>query len=102
MLLLEEEGLTQKELGTRTEVPGYATTRALDSLEQQGLIQRRPHPTSRRANLIYLTEKGQELRNKLPLMIKEVNDDFLAVCDQGERKILQGALAKILEKTPLN
>ena len=39
MLLLEEEGFTQKEMGTRTEVPGYATTRTLDALEKQGLIQ---------------------------------------------------------------
>ncbi len=102
MLLLEEEGLTQKELGTRTEVPGYSTTRVLDSLEKQGLIQRRPHPTSRRANLIYLTEKGQELRGQLPMMIQGVNDDFLAACNQDERKMLQGALAKILEQNPLD
>ncbi len=97
MLLLEEEGLTQKELGTRTGVQGYTTTRALDSLEQQGLIERRPHPTSRRANLIYLTKNGQEQRGKLPKLIKGVNEDFLAVCSRDERKILQDALTKILD-----
>ncbi|MCK9997287.1 MAG: MarR family transcriptional regulator [Candidatus Krumholzibacteria bacterium] len=97
MLLLEEEGLTQKELGTRTGVQDYATTRVLDSLEQQGLIERRPHPTSRRANLIFLTKKGQEQRGKLPKLIKGVNEDFLAVCNRDERKILQDALTKILD-----
>ncbi len=96
MLLLEEEGLTQKELGDRTGVPGYATTRSLDSLEEQGLIERRPHPTSRRANLIYLTAKGHEQRGKLPRLINGVNEDFLGACNRDERKMLQGALAKIL------
>lgn len=97
MMLLEEEGQTQIELGKRADVPGYATTRGLDKLEQQGLIERRAHPTSRRANLIYLTEKGQELREILPPIIQEINDDFLGVCDAEERKVLQGALVKILE-----
>jgi len=36
------------------------------------------------------------------LLINGVNEEFLAVCNPEERKILKGALTKILDNHPLN
>ncbi|MBD0712340.1 MULTISPECIES: MarR family winged helix-turn-helix transcriptional regulator [unclassified Streptomyces] len=37
----------------------------IDKLEKQGLIERRPHPTDRRAKQLHLTPEGTERRAKL-------------------------------------
>lgn len=98
MLLLEGEGLTQRELGARVGVPGYSTTRALDELEELGVLERRPHPTSRRAHHIHLTAKGRRYRDDLPRLIEGLNEEFLAPCSKRERVQLQSSLKKILEQ----
>ena len=36
----------------------------VDDLESQGLVQRRPHPTDRRAKLVEATRKGKELARR--------------------------------------
>jgi DNA-binding MarR family transcriptional regulator len=40
------------------------TTVIVDELEAQGLVQRRPHPTDRRAKLVEVTPKGKELARR--------------------------------------
>lgn len=40
-----------------------ATGRMLDVLEKRGLIERHPHPTDRRLNLIFLTKEGKRIES---------------------------------------
>ncbi|GAA2370691.1 MarR family winged helix-turn-helix transcriptional regulator [Nonomuraea africana] len=56
------EPITARELATRMSCEASNATFVLDRLEQQDLIQRRPHPTDRRAKQIVLTQAGQRLR----------------------------------------
>jgi DNA-binding MarR family transcriptional regulator len=46
-----------------------AVTQLLDKLEQQGLVMRKPHPTSRRSLHIQVTERGYGL-------IQEITKDY--------------------------
>ncbi len=62
LILWQEDGLTQTELATRCSIEHYTTTRILNTLETQGLITRKPQPTSRRAYLIYLIDLGASLK----------------------------------------
>jgi DNA-binding MarR family transcriptional regulator len=97
MILLEKEGLTQAEIGAIAEIPGYVTTRTLDTLENMGLLERRPHPTSRRSHQIFLTKKGKGYRKSLPAIIKKVNQRALSPLDKQENEQLLFLLKKILE-----
>ncbi len=56
-----EEGLTQDQLGQRLLVTKGNVSGLLDRLGQRGLIERRPHPESRRTNLVLLTEEGKAI-----------------------------------------
>ncbi|GAA2112751.1 MarR family transcriptional regulator [Actinomadura alba] len=54
--------ITARELANRLVCEPSNATFVLDRLEQQGLIERRPHPTDRRAKQIVLTPAGQRRR----------------------------------------
>ncbi|MFD0883520.1 MarR family winged helix-turn-helix transcriptional regulator [Streptosporangium algeriense] len=56
------EPITARELASRMSCEPSNATFVLDRLEQQGLIQREPHPTDRRAKQIVLTASGQRCR----------------------------------------
>lgn len=96
MCLLEQDELTQVELGQRVGNPQYATSRVVDDLEQQQLVSRRPHPTSRRAHKVALTAKGESLRTVLPVIVQCVNNKILARLDRTERESLVQLLQKAL------
>ncbi|MDF2925969.1 MAG: transcriptional regulator [Paenibacillaceae bacterium] len=57
----EQEGLIQKELAGRSGKDKPTVTRILDSLEDKGLIVRKPGEHDRRSFRIYATDKGKEL-----------------------------------------
>jgi DNA-binding MarR family transcriptional regulator len=54
--------ITARELANRMVCEPSNVTFVLDRLEQQGLIERRPHPTDRRAKQIVLTPAGWRYR----------------------------------------
>jgi MarR family transcriptional regulator, organic hydroperoxide resistance regulator len=56
------EPITARELANRLSCEPSNATFVLDRLEQQGLVERRPHPTDRRAKQIMLTPDGQRRR----------------------------------------
>ncbi|HKX91181.1 MAG TPA: MarR family transcriptional regulator [Sphingomicrobium sp.] len=48
-------------LATAADVPIATILRWLQTLEEQGLVRRTPHPNDRRSGLIHITPTGQEL-----------------------------------------
>ncbi len=53
------EGITQQALAERLLVTKGNVCGLLDRMESAGLVERRPSPTDRRANHLYLTEQGR-------------------------------------------
>ena len=58
--LLKGDGLTQRELADACTLDAATLSRALDRLEEMGLIRREEHPGSRRSYLVRLTDAGRE------------------------------------------
>lgn len=56
------EPITARELASRMSCEASNATFVVDRLEEQGLVQRRPHPTDRRAKEIVLTAAGRDAR----------------------------------------
>ncbi len=54
-------GLSQDELASHLSLDKATTTRALQKLEEAGLVRRAVDPTNRRVKRVEMTEKGQEL-----------------------------------------
>ncbi|SHK40206.1 MarR family winged helix-turn-helix transcriptional regulator [Desulforamulus aeronauticus] len=63
--LWEEEGISSKELAELTCKDQPNIARILDKLEKKELIFRRPNPSDNRSFLLYLTDRGRELEEKL-------------------------------------
>lgn len=94
--LWEQDGLTQSELTSKCGTAHYTTTRILDSLEKLNLVERQPHPTSRRAHLVYLTEQGRKLETTAVTKAQSINSEFLDVLTAQEQEQLQALVWKLI------
>ena len=76
-------------------------TALVDALEEEGLVQRKPHPTDRRATIIELTEQGFETTKSMyeehRAAVAEVFAD-LSEEDRGELTRLLGSLREALRQ----
>src|SRR6266849_211798 len=64
-LLAEEDGITQKELVSRSFSDANTITAMLRRLERRGLIRRQPHASDGRAVCVHLTDDGRSLQRRL-------------------------------------
>ena len=77
--LWNEEGLTQKQLLDRVDIEQATMANTLSRMERDGLIERRPHPTDRRAQLVYLTGKARDMK-----------DEALSAADEADQALFAG------------
>ncbi len=96
MTLREFEGLSQVEIGRKVNLPSYAITRLIDSMETSLLVERRPDEKSRRNFSIHLTRKGKLTAPKLFKAVDLVNKEVLAALSAKESKQLSQLLDKIV------
>ena len=94
MALSEEDGINQRQLGEKLDVPEYYTSRNVDALVAAGYAERQPDPHSRRSFLIFLTDAGRAKAALLPKIIREVNEFHLQDFSSDEHKALIGLLQK--------
>jgi len=97
MMLWQEDGLTQTELSARCRTANYTTTRMLDVLEKKDIIERKAHPTSRRAHLVYLTDFGKSLKMEGISRAMEANKDFMSVLSKTEQDTLLKLMSKVVD-----
>ncbi|SON51832.1 MarR family winged helix-turn-helix transcriptional regulator [Vibrio tapetis] len=96
MCLWEEEGVTQRDISAKSKVENSTTTRTLDKLENLGLVERRTDPNSRRSFRIYLTAKGNELKETLLPIPVAVNQEMLSSLNDAEQKEMIRMLQKMV------
>jgi len=71
--LMENGPLRLSELARRTETDPGILTRQVNVIERQGLVERLPDPTDRRATLLRMSPRGRRVAQKL----REVQDEVL-------------------------
>ncbi|WP_299351096.1 MarR family transcriptional regulator [uncultured Shimia sp.] len=96
-VLTIKNGLSIKELIQLTVIEQSTLSRALDALENQGMIERIASEDDRRVRTIHITEDGRASFARLwPDMHREYQD-MLAGIDEDERLALIQTLHKILK-----
>jgi DNA-binding MarR family transcriptional regulator len=88
--------MTMRELAERMSCEPSNATFVADKLEAQGLIERRPHPTDRRAKQLALTPEGTALRERLLALLTQ--DSPLAGLTHVEQTTLQALLERAVIK----
>ena len=65
VMLINQDGLTQKEIAERLGLEGPTLIPIIDKMEKDDLVVRKVDPLDRRNNKIYRTEKANELWNEM-------------------------------------
>lgn len=95
MVLIEEEGLTQVEIGKKISMPGYATSRNIDQLEHRNLVKRQLHESSRRSHNIYLTPQGKQLAPQLISVANRISERLLDPLEDDEKETFKIFLNRV-------
>jgi len=82
--LERREGMTQAEMAEALEIQPISLVRLIDRLCLHGVVERRPHPRDRRANRLYLTEKGRATLALLVPLGRTVAGEVLAHFDEPD------------------
>jgi MarR family transcriptional regulator for hemolysin len=78
------DGATQKDLATSLGVEGPTLVRTLDWLEREGLVERRPLPTDRRAKTVHLTPRAAALYHSIEREAAAIRAEILDGVTEAE------------------
>lgn len=90
------EGLTQRELASLMAIENPTLVRLLDSLEEQGLIQRRLCQNDRRARRLHLTEAGESFMDDLNDRARKLRDEMLEGVSEDDIEVALGVFNTIM------
>jgi DNA-binding MarR family transcriptional regulator len=94
-VIAAEPGLTQQALVEATGVDPSTMVQVLDSLQDAGLAERRPHATDRRKRAVHLTEEGEATLGRARRAATRVGEATFAPLSEDERTQLHGLLRKL-------
>jgi DNA-binding MarR family transcriptional regulator len=98
MNVLDHEGPgTQQALGKLTLTDPSTMVATIDELEKHGLVQRRPHPTDRRAHEIHITDEGRDTLRRGRRLAAAAQAELLAPLSESEREQLHDMLTRVVE-----
>ncbi len=95
MALYQQNGLTQSEMHKQIGIEQPTAVRTLDRMERDGLIERTPSLSDRRAIQINLTEKGRSYEKTIEQCAKELNQLALNDFTEEEQQTLKNLLIKL-------
>lgn len=96
--LLRNQPLRQSEFAEIIEVEPITLSRMIDRLVSADFVERRPHPSDRRAKLLFLTARGHELLAALPPVTATIAEEATEGLSDTER----GDLVELVERVRAN
>ncbi|MEE6169544.1 MULTISPECIES: MarR family winged helix-turn-helix transcriptional regulator [unclassified Mycolicibacterium] len=95
LALAEVDGQSQRELSVRLGLHRNVMVAMVDALEEQGLVERLPHPTDRRAFAVSLTKSAREVLPALDRVVRDLEDQITAPLSEVQRAALLTALQRM-------
>lgn len=96
--VLDAEGaITQQKLGQCTGIDPSSMVSTVDDLEAAGLVERRRHPSDRRAHALHITDKGRATLSRGRQLAAAAQDDLLAPLSREEREQLHKLLLRLVQ-----
>lgn len=94
-LLWAKDGQSGAALGERLQLDSATITGVLDRLTVARLVERRPDPSDRRVNRIFLTPAGQALQAPLTQTLDALNDEVFGQFPAADADRLRAMLAQL-------
>ena len=95
--LWSEDGLTQKQLLERVDIEQATMANTLSHMARDGLVERRPHPSDKRAQQIFLTSRAAAMQAEAIEAAMATDTDLLKDFRQFERELLLEYIRRVLE-----
>lgn len=95
LALAGSDGQSQRQLSARLGVHRNVMVSLIDSLEEQGLVERRPCPVDRRAFAVTLTDKARDLLPALEQQSDAMEDEVTGALSPEERAALRDMLQRV-------
>jgi DNA-binding MarR family transcriptional regulator len=92
------DGIRPGALQTRLLLPQYGTSRLLERLDAEGLVERRPHPEDGRGQVVRITRAGEALRRRMwAVYAATLRETVGAALSDAEAARLAGLLDRLRE-----
>ena len=96
LYIARNEGLSQAAIATMLEIEPIALVRLLDRMHEEGLVDRRSHPTDRRVRTLWLTPLGWDAVERVLAINAEIREEACAGLDQEVRDALMATLKHMM------
>jgi MarR family transcriptional regulator, transcriptional regulator for hemolysin len=93
--LARHEGINQAGLAEILEIEPITLGRLIDRMAESGWVERRPHPSDRRARQLYLTAQAEPVFERMRALGDETREEALAGLSQDDRERLTATLVEI-------
>jgi DNA-binding MarR family transcriptional regulator len=78
LYIARNEGVSQAEVATWLDLEPIALVRILDKLHEEGLVERRAHPTDRRVRTLWLTPAARPMVTQILAINKSIREEAFA------------------------
>ena len=96
VMIKENEGLSQSDLGTAVGIDRSTMVAVIDRLESRGLVVRAPSPNDRRSYALRLSPEGEKLMDELTPRIQEHDQAMVGGLSAEEQAQLKDFLRRIV------
>lgn len=96
-----EDGISQKDLAEQIGKDQTNAARIADKLERKGWLERKTHPSDRRAYRMFLTEEGKTLKTVLQPLVHEISKQYEQGIPPEDVEIFKRTLERIVQNAHL-
>lgn len=95
-MLWEKNGVSQQELADELMKNKASITSLIENMEKKDLVARKTNSFDKRSKMVFLTEKGKDLRMSIDSFFKKATLDFVNEIESEELNTTYQALEKVL------
>jgi DNA-binding MarR family transcriptional regulator len=101
LYIARHEGVSQAEVATWLDIEPIALVRMLDKLNEEGLVERRAHPTDRRVRTLWLTPAAHPVVESILEINLAIREEAFAGLASGTRDAMIAALGSVKDNLML-
>ena len=95
LYIARNQGVSQAEVAAWLDIEPIALVRMLDKLHEEGLVERRAHPTDRRVRTLWLTDGAEPVVERILDINQAIREEAFAGLEPGTRDAMIAALGSV-------
>ena len=101
LYIARNEGVSQAEVAAWLDIEPIALVRMLDKLSEEGLVERRAHPTDRRVRTLWLMPSAEPVVERILDINQAIREEAFAGLEPGTRVAMIAALGSVKDNLTL-